>query len=150
MEALEPSLYIGTLPACLEEDRLRQANITALVCCMSSAPASCFIDDAHTFHVPLDEMETAPLFLYFGTCARFIKQQLDEHGNVLVYGADSETCHVAIVAAYLIHTQKMTASQALELLRARCPAAQPPTSFCEQYVYIAHTDSNCMKKNKGG
>ncbi|WFD20739.1 hypothetical protein MCAP1_002991 [Malassezia caprae] len=132
MEALEPGLYMGTLPDCLEEQFLREASITALVCCMSSPPAASSIDETHTLHVPLDELETAPLFLYFGTCARFIKRQLDEHGHVLVFGADGEACHVTIVAAYLIHTRQRTASQALEFLRARCPTTQVPASFCEQ------------------
>lgn len=101
MEALEPGLYVGTLPACLDEEALRQADITALVCCGSSAPSTpSFIDDSHTFHVPLDETDTSPLYLYFGLSARFIQKQREEQRHVLLYGAEGETCHSTLAAAY--------------------------------------------------
>lgn len=150
MEAVAPGLYVGTLPDCLEEDALRHANITALVCCMSHPPsalASTQIDDGHTFHVPLDDVDTSPVFLFFGMSARFIQKQLDEQGRVLVFGAADDSCSVTIAAAYLI-TQHKTALQALELVRTQCPV-QPNDSFLEQCVCVADTGWRCMKKSRG-
>lgn len=99
MDEVVPQVWIGELPSCLSGYELKKARITVVVSCeINPSPLLSAISEIDNLNVPVDDVDDAPLFIYFGQTHRFITEHLESssNANVLVCCQPGSSCSVTV------------------------------------------------------
>ncbi|KLO05685.1 hypothetical protein SCHPADRAFT_839052 [Schizopora paradoxa] len=130
MDQVCPNLWIGSLLATRDVEKLRANNIR---CVLSTMRGSVKIHETFIHRqVQLDDTTDADALALFPQCIEFIEKELEKGHGVLVHCHAGLSRSATIVAAYLMYANQIDAATALERLRKVRPATQPNEGFLEQ------------------
>jgi len=132
---IEGKLYLGNLSAARSSRSLSERRITHIVSvCHDPIPGELPESGMTHIRIPVEDVDYADLLICLPVAVRFIDKALREHGVVLVHCVQGLSRSATVVAAYLMWSQRMSATQALEVVRlAREQVWQNP-GFQEQLV----------------
>jgi len=82
--------------------------------------------------VPIDDFEIVDIKKHFRECIQFITDAHNEGGTVLVHCQAGMSRSVTIAAAFLMEKHKVSAVDALKIIRSKRPYAHPNSGFCLQ------------------
>lgn len=82
--------------------------------------------------VSVADTEEANIRIYFPECIDFIRSGIAQSGRVLVHCYAGLSRSVTIVAAYLMQTHRVTADEALRMIRSKRPYSEPNPGFLRQ------------------
>ncbi|XP_053550069.1 dual specificity protein phosphatase 12 [Bombina bombina] len=111
-----PRLYLGSISDAADIPRLQEAGITHVLTIDSEELMQ--IDTFHTKYVHLLDDSSADLLSCLPECLLFVKQALEVSGSsVLVHCHAGVSRSAAVVAAYLMNTNKLTLEDAYAKLQ---------------------------------
>jgi len=84
--------------------------------------------------IRVEDVDYANLLVHFPSACRFIDQALNEGGVVLVHCIQGLSRSPTVVAAYLMWSMRIHATQALEIVRNARDQIWPNPGFQEQLV----------------
>ncbi len=127
-------LYLSGLQA-LSPERLRQYGITQIVSAMVDPIPSALLSvvDTHV-QVSVEDIDYSNLRVHFDTVADRIAREARRGGRTLVHCMAGVSRSATLVLAYLIKHQKMSLSQAYDLVRSKRPCIQPNLGFWRQLI----------------
>ncbi|XP_069334529.1 dual specificity protein phosphatase 12 [Eulemur rufifrons] len=127
-----PKLYLGGAAAFARPDRLKAADISAVLTVDSEEPSfklGAEIEDLWSFFVPaLDKPET-DLLSHLDRCVSFITQAHANDRTVLVHCHAGLSRSVAVVIAFLMKTDELTFEEAYKYLQTIKPKAKMNEGF---------------------
>ncbi|KAG0252901.1 dual specificity phosphatase 12 [Mortierella polycephala] len=133
MQEITPSLFLsGSQPAeskeCLMENGITHIlQITDLI-----GPR--FPDSFVYKTISVPDMDETNLIKHFPDTFTFINEAIEKGGKVLVHCMAGASRSVTIVCAYLMKTQNLSVVEALKVVRALRPFAEPNDGFMTQLI----------------
>jgi protein-tyrosine phosphatase len=102
---------------------LKENNITHVVSIIDRklSTAAIVYNNIIHLHISLSDDENEPIGKYFQECVVFIKTALESSGAVYVHCFAGISRSPTIVAAYLITSMRISAKDALEIIRKERP-----------------------------
>ncbi|KAJ1694093.1 hypothetical protein LUZ63_010791 [Rhynchospora breviuscula] len=128
---IDPGLYLGSVGAALNKDKLKALNIThVLTVARSLQPAY----PGEFIYKKIDVLDSPETRLedYFEECINFIDEAISTGGNVLVHCFAGRSRSVTIVVAYLMKKHRMTREVAFSLVISKRSLAAPNSGFMRQ------------------
>jgi atypical dual specificity phosphatase len=102
-----------------------------------------YYDDILYLYINVMDEPGVKIERYFNSSVQLIHQALKTQNAILIHCAQGRSRSVTICAAYLISKHKMTAAQAIALIKASRPIASPNAGFIEQLTsYETTTPAN--------
>lgn len=89
-------------------------------------------DAVHRLIIAIQDTSSARLDRHFDACSDFILEGLAQGGAVFVHCQAGQSRSPAVVAAYLMREERLTALEAVESIRQRRPMVQPNMGFRDQ------------------
>ncbi len=114
-----------------EFDFLKENKITHVVSIIDRkiSTAAIVYNNITQLHISLLDDENKPIGKYFQECVVFIKTGLESGGAVYVHCFAGISRSPTIVAAYLITSMRISAKDALEIIRKERPVIDPNIGF---------------------
>ncbi|KAI9574655.1 protein-tyrosine phosphatase-like protein [Boletus coccyginus] len=128
-------LYLGNVHAARSPRSLTERRITHIVSvCNDAIPAE--IPESGIVHlrIPVEDVDFADLLAWFPTACQFIEQAIAAEGAVLVHCHQGLTRSATVVAAYLMFTRRIDATQAMSAVREAREQVWFNAGFHEQLV----------------
>lgn len=129
LERDEPSLVYGDW-LYVGDERARVDGATHIVSAVASKQRA--DDGVALLHVPFDDVPEQLLDNVFALTTPFLEEARRQHGRVLVHCRAGVSRSVSIVLAYLISAERKPYDEAIALVRAARPRAQPNVGFERQ------------------
>nr|GAT49055.1 MAP kinase phosphatase 2 [Mycena chlorophos] len=132
---IENKLYLGNLVAARSTRSLTERRIThVLSVCTEAIPAELPQSGIQHMRIAVEDVDYADLLIHLPSACQFIHQALQTGGIVLVHDVQGISRSAAVVAAYLMWTQRLNATRALETIRRARDQIWPNAGFQEQLV----------------
>ncbi|KAJ3690172.1 hypothetical protein LUZ61_019336 [Rhynchospora tenuis] len=128
---IDQGLYLGSVGAALNKDKLKELNITHVLTVARSLQPAYPNEFIYKKIDVLDSPETR-LEDYFEECINFIDEAIRTGGNVLVHCFAGRSRSVTIVVAYLMKKHRMTREAAFSLVISKRTLAAPNSGFIRQ------------------
>ncbi|THH30111.1 hypothetical protein EUX98_g4080 [Antrodiella citrinella] len=128
-----PRLYLSNFFFARSAEGLRDEGITHVISVMEQIPIY-GSQLKGTLHVPLEDTSDANILRHLDTTTGFIKATLEESTDhkVLVHCLMGISRSATVVCAYLVATTSMTASEAIDFVKAKRPIICPNLGFRRQ------------------
>jgi len=127
-EIVKDQLYIGNLSAGLSVEQRNRLSITHIV---SVCPDYLSTGPRH-LTIPVQDSELDNLLIHFPDACRFIQNALEHGGRILIHCVMGISRSTTVLAAYLMKSRNMTASDAIKFIKQVRPQAQPNYGFTKQ------------------
>jgi len=124
-------LYLGNAFAARNEALLKARNITHILSVTPLAAHYPPSDPIVRKIVAVDDYADEDLMSHFADTNAYIADALTK-GGVLVHCQQGVSRSATVVAAYLMTTQSISATEAIQFIKARRPIANPNVGFREQ------------------
>ncbi|KAJ7135145.1 phosphatases II [Mycena filopes] len=145
LDAIIPNkLYLGkcdVFPPALLDTAQRPAvsviehRITHILSvCDDPIPAEVPQSGFHHMRIPVEDVDYADLLIHLPSACRFIDQVVRGRGTILVHDVQGLSRSAVVVAAYLMWSQRISATRALETIRESREEIWPNPGFQEQLV----------------
>jgi len=132
---IEGKLYLGNISAARSSRSLSERRISHIVSvCSDPIPGELPESGLAHLRIPVEDVDYADLLIHLPAAVRFIDQAIRHHGVVLVHCVQGLSRSATVVAAYLIWSRRMNATQALETVRRAREQVWPNPGFQEQLV----------------
>ncbi|KAJ2375094.1 tyrosine protein phosphatase yvh1 [Coemansia sp. RSA 2607] len=131
MDEITDGLYVGSSMAETDKDKLKKCGITHILTVASHYPPSHPSDFTYKT-ISIDDLAEENIIQYFPECNRFIADALAAGGRVLVHCMAGQSRSAAVTAAYLMQRDRLTAEQALHLVKSKRPQIHPNDGFRDQ------------------
>ncbi|KAL5701725.1 hypothetical protein ACHQM5_027034 [Ranunculus cassubicifolius] len=128
---IEEGLYLGSLGAAFNKDRLLVLNVTHILTVASSLKPA-YPNDFVYKKIEVTDRSDTDLAQHFDECFDFIDEVKRMGGGVLVHCFAGRSRSVTIIVAYLMKKQHMSLPQALGYVKTKRPHAAPNTGFLLQ------------------
>ena len=125
------NLWLGTLDLIHDYEFLLENRITHVLSVLDidvSTPQMVALNIKQKY-VNLYDRDTAPIGDHFESCVAFIREAISGGGGVYVHCFAGISRSPSVVAAYLIKSRGMGASEALDFIKARRPVIDPNDGF---------------------
>jgi len=132
---IEDRLYLGNIMAARSTRSLTENRITHILSvCADQIPAE--LPEAPYTHmrIAVEDVDFADLLIHLPSACRFIDSALRSGGIVLVHCGQGLSRSAAVVAAYLMWSRRIDATQALEVVRGARDQIWVNVGFFEQLV----------------
>ncbi|KAH8829287.1 hypothetical protein DL96DRAFT_1527004 [Flagelloscypha sp. PMI_526] len=130
MDEVIPRLWVGDLRSALDVALLRSNGVFSV---LSAMRGKVRIHETFIRHqIDLDDSEEEDIIVHFLPSISFIQAELDKGRGVLVHCQAGMSRSVAIVAAYIMYTEKKNPQEALKMIRSKRPFAEPNVGFHDQ------------------
>ncbi|CAA7260027.1 unnamed protein product [Cyclocybe aegerita] len=132
---VENRLFLGNIMAARSTRSLTENRITHIVSvCTDHIPAE--LPEAGICHmrIGVEDVDYADLLIHLPSACRFIDTALRSGGAVLVHCVQGISRSAAVVAAYMMWSRRLNATQALEVVRHARDQIWPNPGFQEQLV----------------
>ncbi|KAK7445733.1 hypothetical protein VKT23_014728 [Stygiomarasmius scandens] len=128
-------LYLGNLIAARSTRSLTEHRITHILSvCPDPIPAELPESGIRHKRIAVDDIDYADLLIHFPSAINFIQTSLRDGGVVLVHCDQGVSRSAAVIAAYLMYTQRISSVQALETVRRAREQIWVNAGFQEQLV----------------
>ncbi|KAJ4001832.1 phosphatases II [Lentinula boryana] len=132
---IEGRLYLGNIIAARSTRSLTERRITHILSvCAELIPAEHPASGIRHMRIPVEDVDFADLLIHLPSAVAFIEDALRNDGVVLVHCVEGLSRSATVVAAYFMHTQRVNATQALQMVRERREQIWPNPGFQEQLV----------------
>ncbi|KAL1503838.1 hypothetical protein AB1Y20_012304 [Prymnesium parvum] len=143
MAAVLPWLYMGDKAVAKDRTLLRQLNVRYIVNVTpprTDGGVANFFEKEHGFEylrLPLRDMNTESLLDHLPKAVAFLQRaRVRADGRVLVHCNEGKSRSASVVIGYLIQTHGVGFAEALEMVRAARPQAEPKEAFCRQLASL--------------
>ncbi|CAE6419977.1 unnamed protein product [Rhizoctonia solani] len=147
MDEVIENLWVGDFGAATSIELLEMAGVKYVVSCMRGKVQVHETMQRH--QIPLDDTEEQDVLSYLPATIAFIQKSLASGDGVLIHCMAGMSRSATIAAAYLMYSQGLDPTGALELIREVRPTIQPNPSFLHQldvfhaaYCKISKRDKN--------
>ncbi|XP_034996135.1 dual specificity protein phosphatase 14 [Zootoca vivipara] len=130
---LTPFLYISKGSVASNRQLLLARGITCIVNATIELPNFNFPEFEYV-KVPVADMPTAPISLYFDSVADKIQSVARKHGVTLVHCAAGVSRSATLCIAYLMKYQNVTLLEAYNWVKSRRPVIHPNVGFWRQLI----------------
>ncbi|KAI3612299.1 mapk phosphatase 2, partial [Moniliophthora roreri] len=132
---IENRLYLGNIMAARSTRSLTERRITHILSvCIDPIPAELPESGIRHMRIPVEDVDYADLLIYLPSAVRFIDDALRNGGVVLVHCVQGLSRSAAVVAAYIMWSSRVNATQALEVIRRARDQIWVNPGFQEQLV----------------
>lgn len=132
---IENKLYLGNISAARSSRSLSERRISHIVSvCSDQIPAELPESGLSHLRIPVEDVDYADLLIHLPAAVRFIDNAIRHHGIVLVHCVQGLSRSATVVAAYLMWSRRINATQALEAVRRAREQVWPNPGFQEQLV----------------
>ncbi|EIW84705.1 hypothetical protein CONPUDRAFT_97040 [Coniophora puteana RWD-64-598 SS2] len=141
-----PGLWIGGLESLKDIEGLRKRNVRSVVSAMRGKVTINATLNNH--QISIDDTVDEDILVHFLPSISFIQTELDKGHGVLVHCQAGVSRSATIVAAYLMHSQKIEAEAALEMIRQARPQVEPNEGFYEQLLVFQQASYKFTGRDK--
>ncbi|KAF7301859.1 MAP kinase phosphatase 2 [Mycena indigotica] len=132
---IENKLYLGNLVAARSTRSLTERRIThVLSVCKEPIPAELPQSGIQHMRIGIEDVDYADLLIHLPSACQFIHTAMQSGGAILVHDVQGVSRSAAVVAAYLMWSQRLSATKALETIRRSRDQIWPNAGFQEQLV----------------
>ncbi|KAL0565199.1 hypothetical protein V5O48_016826 [Marasmius crinis-equi] len=132
---IENRLYLGNIMAARSTRSLTERRVTHIISvCSDPIPAELPESGIRHMRIPVEDVDYADLLIHLPRAVRFIHEALRSGGVVLVHCVQGISRSAAVVAAYIMWSSRVNATQALEIVRRARDQIWPNPGFQEQLV----------------
>ncbi|KIM68877.1 hypothetical protein SCLCIDRAFT_13597 [Scleroderma citrinum Foug A] len=132
---IEGKLYLGNIQAATSSRSLTERRITHIVSvCSDPIPAEVPESGIYHLRIPVEDVDFADLLIHLPRACHFIDQAIKSEGVVLVHCHQGLTRSATVVAAYLMCTQRIDATQAMSVVRQAREQVWFSAGFQEQLI----------------
>ncbi|KAN0097436.1 Protein-tyrosine phosphatase-like protein [Tylopilus felleus] len=132
---IQGRLYLGNIHAARSPRSLTERRITHIVSvCNDAIPAEIPESGIAHLRIPVEDVDFADLLIWLPTACQFIEQAIADGGAVLVHCHQGLTRSATVVAAYLMCTRRIDATQAMSAVRQAREQVWFNGGFHEQLV----------------
>ncbi|KAG9101379.1 hypothetical protein FRC06_003075 [Ceratobasidium sp. 370] len=169
MDEVIENLWVGDLGAATSLELLKEAGVKYVVSCMrgkvrvheasqlsvlirSGIPPHCaavlYICTMRRYQIPLDDTEEQDVLSYLPATIAFIQSALSSGDGVLIHCMAGMSRSATIAAAYIMHSQGLDPTGALDLIREVRPVIQPNPAFLHQLEVFHAAFCKVTKRDK--
>jgi len=135
---IENKLYLGNILSARSSRSLTERRISHIISvCPDPIPAELPESGLTHMRISVEDVDYADLLSHLPAACRFIDQALREGGTVLVHCVQGLSRSATVVAAYLMYSRHIEATQALEIVRRAREQIWPNPGFQEQLILFA-------------
>ncbi|KAF8806013.1 phosphatases II [Phlegmacium glaucopus] len=127
-EVLKDQLYLGNLSAALSVEQRDRLSITHIISVCPDYPST----GPRHLTIPVEDSELENILIYLVEACRFIQNALDQGGRILLHCVMGISRSTTVLAAYLMKTRNISASNAIRFIKQRRPQAHPNYGFIKQ------------------
>ncbi|KIJ62136.1 hypothetical protein HYDPIDRAFT_30689 [Hydnomerulius pinastri MD-312] len=146
MDEIVEGLWIGDLPSALDVEGLRAKNIYSVVTAMRGKVS--IHATFNKYQINIDDSEDEDILVHLLPSISFIQSELDKGRGVLVHCQAGISRSSTIVAAYLMHSQKLDVNTAIEKIREKRPQIEPNDGFLQQLEVFHQASYKISRKDK--
>ncbi|TCD69842.1 hypothetical protein EIP91_005919 [Steccherinum ochraceum] len=150
---IEGRLFLGTLEAAKSPRVLSDRRITHIVSVGTEPiPADNPASGIRQLRIPIEDVDYADLLIHLPAACNFIRAGMAEGGAVLVHCVQGLSRSAAVVAAYLMYSQRISATAAITTVRQAREQVWINPGFQEQLVlfelcqYNPHPNDGIYKR----
>lgn len=132
-DQIQPGLYLGDLTSAKDLKALQTKKITHVLS-VCHCPDLHYPESMHIDHkvIDVDDAKEEDLLDHFLECWRFITYALDEGGRVYVHCEQGISRSAAVMAAFLMKTERLHSIEAIKYIQRFRPIVDPNAGFREQ------------------
>ncbi|KAL5640857.1 hypothetical protein ACGC1H_001371 [Rhizoctonia solani] len=146
MDEVIENLWVGDFGAATSIELLEMAGVKYVVSCMRGKVQ--VHETMRRHQIPLDDTEEQDVLAYLPATIAFIQKSLASGDGVLIHCMAGMSRSATIAAAYLMYSQGLDPTGALELIREVRPTIQPNPSFLHQLEVFHAAYCKITKRDK--
>ncbi|CUA73808.1 hypothetical protein RSOLAG22IIIB_01325 [Rhizoctonia solani] len=146
MDEVIENLWVGDFGAATSIELLEMAGVKYVVSCMRGKVR--VHETMRRHQIPLDDTEEQDVLAYLPATIAFIQKSLASGDGVLIHCMAGMSRSATIAAAYLMYSQGLDPTGALELIREVRPTIQPNPSFLHQLEVFHAAYCKITKRDK--
>jgi len=132
---IENKLYIGNILSARSSRSLTERRITHILSvCPDPIPAELPESGLTHRRIPVDDVDYADLLTHLPAACQYIEESMRAGGTVLVHCVQGLSRSATVIAAYLMWSRRIGATQALEIVRRAREQVWPNPGFQEQLI----------------
>ncbi|KAL5488075.1 hypothetical protein ACEPAI_6183 [Sanghuangporus weigelae] len=132
---IEGRLFLGNIIAARSPRSLSERRISHIVSvCEDPIPADSPASGIRHLRIPVKDVDYEDLLIHLPNACRFVHQALKDGGIILVHCEQGLSRSATVVAAYLMYSRRIRATEALEIVRRAREQVWPNPGFQEQLV----------------
>ncbi|KAI0002579.1 hypothetical protein BJV74DRAFT_765196 [Russula compacta] len=146
MDQVLPGLWIGDLHSATDVNALRTNGILSILTAMRGS-----FSIPETFirrQIPLDDVEEADVLQHLIPSITFIQAELDKDRGVLVHCQAGTSRSATVAAAYIMYSQDVDTSTAIDLIRKVRPNINPNAGFMAQLEIFHQASYKVSRRDK--
>ncbi|KAF9260916.1 phosphatases II, partial [Marasmius fiardii PR-910] len=149
VDAIIPNkLYLGNIKAARSTRSLAERRVTHMVSvCSDPVPAELPESGIHHMRVPVEDVDYADLLIWLPSAVRFIHEAIRSGGTVLVHCVEGLSRSAAVIAAYIMWSSRVNATQAIDTIRRVRYQIWINAGFQEQLVLFELCEYNPSPSN---
>ncbi|KAH9042687.1 hypothetical protein EDB85DRAFT_1916277 [Lactarius pseudohatsudake] len=146
LDQVLPGLWVGDLHSAKDADTLKANNIRSILTVMRGKVS---IPETFIRHqIPLDDVAETDVLQHLIPAITFIQAELDKDKGVLVHCQAGASRSVTVAAAYVMYSQNIDASAALDLIRKVRPTINPNAGFMAQLEIFHQASFKVSRRDK--
>ncbi|KAI9465904.1 hypothetical protein BJY52DRAFT_1113303 [Lactarius psammicola] len=146
LDQVTPGLWVGDLHSAKDADSLKANNIQSILTVMRGRLS---IPETFIRHqIPLDDTEEADVLQHLIPAITFIQAELDKDRGVLVHCQAGASRSATVTAAYVMYSQNLDASTAIDLIRKVRPSINPNAGFMAQLEIFHQASYKVSRRDK--
>ncbi|EUC65419.1 tyrosine-phosphatase [Rhizoctonia solani AG-3 Rhs1AP] len=146
MDEVIENLWVGDFGAATSIELLEMAGVKYVVSCMRGKVR--VHETMRRHQIPLDDTEEQDVLAYLPATIAFIQKSLASGDGVLIHCMAGMSRSATIAAAYIMYSQGLDPTGALELIREVRPTIQPNPSFLHQLEVFHAAYCKITKRDK--
>ncbi|KAG8745380.1 hypothetical protein FRC10_008239 [Ceratobasidium sp. 414] len=146
MDEVIENLWVGDLGAATSLELLKEAGVKYVVSCMRGKVR--VHETMRRYQIPLDDTQEQDVLSYLPATIAFIASALASGDGVLVHCVAGMSRSATIAAAYLMQSQGLDPTGALDLIREVRPVIHPNPAFLQQLEVFHAAFCKVSKRDK--
>lgn len=149
-EILQNELYLGSLEAAKNKEKLLELKITHIL--VAASMLKCLYPSEFKYYqlTSLEDTPNADIKRFFRDTSKFIEDVIDNGGRVYVHCHQGVSRSASVVIAFLMEFRGFSFDEAMTYVKARRPIVKPNDGFVKQLKeYEEELNERILKSFKG-